>query len=196
MSANRVEAFLEAEEQATSLVTELQRLKMEMGSYQDAQITLDKAIDQIEPLLEQMTIAGETLAVLSKTLRENGTPELIARTEAIEQRITQLGSETSSAQESHQKRIVEEFRSDMAQLKEETSALQETHFGRMDNKLESEIARTISEIVSAQNQRDEAMTESNQHVLDELRSLQAWTTRGFAVIAVMLLLLFALVMFT
>ena len=81
----RVQQFLQAEEEASRLVEELTRLKQEIQHYSAASHSLDEAGARIGSLVDEVSKATTGVGDVIKTLREIGTPELLDRLSAIEE---------------------------------------------------------------------------------------------------------------
>jgi hypothetical protein len=81
----RVQQFLQAEEEASRLVEELARLKEEIQHYSDASHGLDEAVGHVGSLIGEVTKATGAVGNVIKTLREIGTPELLDRLDTLEE---------------------------------------------------------------------------------------------------------------
>jgi len=73
--------FIEAEEQASKLVSHLIELKNEAVNYKNAKSTIEKTQERISVLVEKFSSVIEGENNLVKTLREIGTDQIIEKIE-------------------------------------------------------------------------------------------------------------------
>ena len=87
MTEDRVEQFLKSEEEASLLVDELSKLREETDAYKAAQGALDGAAQDLGGLIDRVAIAADGVKDVSATLREIGTPALLAGQEELSEQM-------------------------------------------------------------------------------------------------------------
>lgn len=92
-----VEAFMEAEEEASRLVEELARLKVETESYRTARGTLEEAGAGVARLAGELADAAQRLDGVIQTLRTIGTPELLRAQQAATAEVAALRAALAEA---------------------------------------------------------------------------------------------------
>ena len=78
MSEGSVQEFLDLEAQAAELVRELDALKAAKLGHRDAQESLAQASQSVQELTSALRSAAESVRIAGATLREIGTPQLLA----------------------------------------------------------------------------------------------------------------------
>jgi len=90
------ERFLEAEEKAVDLVTQLDALKKEAMSYHDAASTLKDVHDALLKMLDEQEEIAFNLRNVIKTLLEIRTPEILENLDSLSERTMEQITSSSS----------------------------------------------------------------------------------------------------
>jgi hypothetical protein len=180
-----VDRFLEAEQQATALVDELERLQTEMKNYSTANQSLDNAVKRFEPLSDRFADAAATLQDVSIRLRENGTPQVVQGQESLlaefgelkaslrelytaiqqVQHVVQSGNERVTANNDEQRKFVETSVLEMGKLIDE----HREQVDKLRSMLEVRL-QAFSETLEAQNSTKTAEIEKLQGSINKLES--------------------------
>ena len=87
VSDERVQRFLEVEEQASQLVEELAKLRDAAGSYSAAGAALDEAATRLGTTSTALLEVAKSVQATATALREIGTPELLRAQQAVEEQV-------------------------------------------------------------------------------------------------------------
>jgi chromosome segregation ATPase len=96
-TAEVVDTFLQAEEQASQLVEELTRLKAEAESYEFARLHLDQSGKEVGRLASELTVMASEFKQMIETLRSIGTPELLRQHEDAKAQLAALRESVTQA---------------------------------------------------------------------------------------------------
>lgn len=192
-----VDRFLEAEQQATALVDELERLQTEMKNYSDANQTLDNAVQRFEPLSDRFADAAATLQDVSVRLRENGTPQIIQGQESLQAEFGELkasvselygalqqvqhavhsGTERVTASNDEQRKFVE---ASIHEVQQQLSNHQEL-IAKLSSTIEGHF-NSVSEVLEAQDAARQAEIETYQESLKKLESRFTLVLGGIGIV--------------
>jgi hypothetical protein len=89
--ASEADDLLSAEQAVQNLLKELQALKKQVGDYDSARQSLDTARQSLDGLVQQTAALAEKTHSAITTLSKIGTPEILARVDAVRLAINEFG---------------------------------------------------------------------------------------------------------
>ena len=125
---NSASKFLNLERQAELVLEELEKLRGETSNYSTAATGLETAIKHISTVSDHLNELNGKIMDVIETLRNIGTPELLANSKAVQDEVKRLKTETQSLHEelsSVLKVNVDILRNEIKGLLSETQSLRE-----------------------------------------------------------------------
>lgn len=94
-----ISRFLDLEKQTTSVLEELEKLQQETRHYSAAGEGLDNAVNQFTAVSEKLIGLTQGLHEMIETLKNIGTPELLANSQKVHEKVKILTSEVQTLRE-------------------------------------------------------------------------------------------------
>lgn len=187
------EKFIEAEKQATQLVAQLERLKEEAQSYQEASETLEGTREQLGDLINKTVSLGQAQQELIDVLGEIGTEEIIQvinqSKDKLQERLTGIDEDLIS-----QKKLISEGINLQNSLHSQANALIDEQTQVLKNKMidgfdsSREDIRSLEHQLKTQHQDWEEV--QDQRALAERRfQLTLYVCAGLVVVVGILVLI-------